>query len=831
MDQVSLREYREWAATLIESGQPQAALRLARHILQHFPLSLRDHCLLGHALLGLGRTHEAAEQFHRVLAADPENVEARLGLATVYERTGDRQRARDQLQYAFDLFPGDSSLRARLNTLAEALSSPEAAAPVGLSRAALARIYARNGLRAKAIQELRAVLMQQPQRQDVRLALAEALWQEGHLVEAIEESERVLQALPEALKASLIIAAVWSESSQPERAQPYLARARALDPENELACALFGTRSPLPSVNPMLDRLKDEAGILPRAAVSAPASVARQAMDHLVGVSEEKEATPMSEQSPSEEAFEIPDWLRGLGDELLSREEEKGKETSEAAETTATPAEPASEPQLPEWLQALIARAEAGGAGAAAASETTEELPAWLAETPAEETSAAAPSGEPQLPDTEELAWLSEAAQMPEESPPPDTEVELPEWLREIQRGRTPQFAEKAEQEAEGDLTSLPEWLREDAMAARVAPVQTDELPDWLRGEPTAAETAPPTAEETPEWLREDAMAARVAPVQTDELPDWLRGEPTAAETVPPTAEETPEQLREAAEPTVSLEAHPAPPAAESVWLTEESAEVALPAAPAEVPAAAAMPSEEEALLPEWLRELRAAAPEQPEETPTEPEGEAPLPDWLYRLRAGLAEEAPPLGTRELEADLAKLSVIPPAETEETPPTQPEVTPEPTPTAEVAEETLPEVAPEAPVEVAEAAAPMEETAPEAVPTAAVAAEAPVEMMETAPAAEVAVAIPETPSERLAMARKAVVAGQWSQALELYASLVASSELLGSVISDLEEGIRRHPDDYQGYQLVGDAYMKEGRLAEALRAYRMALNKLHQQYAA
>ncbi len=45
--------------------------------------------------------------------------------------------------------------------------------------------------------------------------------------------------------------------------------------------------------------------------------------------------------------------------------------------------------------------------------------------------------------------------------------------------------------------------------------------------------------------------------------------------------------------------------------------------------------------------------------------------------------------------------------------------------------------------------------------------------------------------------------------------------------DLEEGIRRHPEDYYAYQLVGDAYMKEGRLAEALRAYRTALTKLHQ----
>jgi cytochrome c-type biogenesis protein CcmH/NrfG len=73
-----------------------------------------------------------------------------------------------------------------------------------------------------------------------------------------------------------------------------------------------------------------------------------------------------------------------------------------------------------------------------------------------------------------------------------------------------------------------------------------------------------------------------------------------------------------------------------------------------------------------------------------------------------------------------------------------------------------------------------------------------------------------------------LAGRWAQALTLYAVLVDTAALLDSVISDLEEGIRRHPDDYYGYQLVGDAYAKGGRLAEALRAYRIALTKLQQQ---
>jgi tetratricopeptide (TPR) repeat protein len=87
--------------------------------------------------------------------------------------------------------------------------------------------------------------------------------------------------------------------------------------------------------------------------------------------------------------------------------------------------------------------------------------------------------------------------------------------------------------------------------------------------------------------------------------------------------------------------------------------------------------------------------------------------------------------------------------------------------------------------------------------------------------------PEDPTGRLAMARAAMQAGSWSEALSLYGALVNSSDLLDVVINDLEEGIKKHPDDYAGYQLAGDAYMKDGRLPSALRAYRTALAKLNQ----
>jgi cytochrome c-type biogenesis protein CcmH/NrfG len=86
-------------------------------------------------------------------------------------------------------------------------------------------------------------------------------------------------------------------------------------------------------------------------------------------------------------------------------------------------------------------------------------------------------------------------------------------------------------------------------------------------------------------------------------------------------------------------------------------------------------------------------------------------------------------------------------------------------------------------------------------------------------------LPEDPDARLSMARGALETGDWSDALMIYETLVSSSEMLDSVIENLEFGVRRHPDDPAGYQLLGDACMKDGRLGAALEAYRTALSKL------
>jgi cytochrome c-type biogenesis protein CcmH/NrfG len=49
--------------------------------------------------------------------------------------------------------------------------------------------------------------------------------------------------------------------------------------------------------------------------------------------------------------------------------------------------------------------------------------------------------------------------------------------------------------------------------------------------------------------------------------------------------------------------------------------------------------------------------------------------------------------------------------------------------------------------------------------------------------------------------------------------------LDRVIDDLQQSAKLYPSNYQLYQLMGDAMMRDGRLQGALEAYREAMLKL------
>lgn len=1018
MQQVSLRDYCEEARSLIQSGEPDMAIHITRHILRLHPRHVDSYRVLAQALLATGNNQEASRQFRRVLSADPEDVTARLGLAEIHRAKGDLDKAIWQMRRAIDLLPGDSDLRLQLRRLIDARPGDDTSEQPEITRAALGRIYARSGLYAKSIQEFKAVLAENPARTDVEASLAEVLWRAGRHLQAGEACQRVLERLPNALKANLIVGALWLENSQPDEAQPHLGLARALDPENIVAQSLFGDKSPLSPITVTIERLGEDeiedSQLKPPPTSpdeSWPVSQRLEPAADWMSPLHEEDTTPMmsNEERPDEE-FELPEWLQGVGDDLLEEDD------AQAVASSASEHDAIEDDETPDWLGKLVARAEESrdadespptepDEGADWLQELSPEVPEEAPTEPEPESSPTPTASEAQQPDWEELPeeqtrssvveplgesdvpdWLREIAageMVPpeEEVEPPVTaaetlsevevdETDLPDWLRDFEGPIAegdgseiqPLSLEAAEEptveagagralweqilaeegvdldtaeemlpsEAEG--MSAEEWLRSTADLAqtpsRPAPpepeperagAESDEagLPDWLRqvaaGEAEPAEEAEPLTpmaeSEAPDWLRElQEPAAEMQPsaeeeyeeegleVEVDEagLPDWLR-QPSveAAESVEPEVLPAEHEVLPAEHEVLPAEHEAGPPAEMPDWLTELEAEEMMLEEPAfeepieletgEMPAwlsevmaeesplsvdwaaesEMAVPAEAEAQedqVPDWLRpfreqeeveiepaidtlELEAAleAEEQPEEA-----AQPVLPDWLRRLREGVPDTEPPAPEEYAAPEAEELPAEAPVEVEAAPPV--EALPEPEPVqAEAAgpewlgelvrdEESLAELesieeeispgealtpTPVEYIEVAEAEVPsaaLPETEPEPVEAAEPPITKPLEPLR-------AEDLPKDPDARLAMARAALNAGDWSEALIIYETLVTSSDLLDSVIDDIKVGIRRHADDATGYQVLGDACMKDGRLHEALQAYRTALTKL------
>jgi tetratricopeptide (TPR) repeat protein len=637
--EIALRQYESEIDHLIEEARYLEALAHTRHILRQHPRYIGAYYLLGKTMLEADQPELAIDMFQRALNADPEHLMARIGLTLAHQRLDNLDAAIWNLERAIELNPGDADL---IDELRQLYGRRDGFEPerVPLNRAGLARLYMRGNRPGRAAEELRALLAENPQRLDLRLALAEAYWRDDQIVQAADTCQVLLDDARYCLKANLLLGALWIDSGQ-EEGQTYLNRAQEIDLENALANEMFGAVSPLKPREVSIEHLTYKPAVLDvdqqakwfQRLEAASVSVSLAAMQPEMT---ESEARLVDITAGLEAQIEIPDWLRELGTEedgALSWMADIGTET-EAAEVVEA-AEPAAEAQMPDWLRSEEVATEEVAPGTG--------VPDWLSFTEPEE---AASEMEVEGLGLEEGIGVSEVA--------PGAGV--PDWLDELET--TPQ----AEADAPG--AGVPDWLQALQPAA-----PAEGVPDWL------SELKPPS--EAAEAV-EGGPSPEVAP--SEEVPDWLQSlQPAApveeeAEAVE-VEEELPEWMEdfagvgETAEETLATEEGALPD-----WLTgfqaEEAAEAVVPTEEA-APGAGAP----ETGIPDWLSELQPAEA-QVEEAPVAeeiaPGAGAPgtgIPDWLGEL-----QPAAELEGETVEEDLLGwLDKIP---TEET--------------AVTAEETLPE---------------------------------------------------------------------------------------------------------------------------------------------
>ncbi len=68
------------------------------------------------------------------------------------------------------------------------------------------------------------------------------------------------------------------------------------------------------------------------------------------------------------------------------------------------------------------------------------------------------------------------------------------------------------------------------------------------------------------------------------------------------------------------------------------------------------------------------------------------------------------------------------------------------------------------------------------------------------------------------AQAALDVGNISAALDEYGKLIKKNRLLDEIIYDLREALDDYPVDVSLWQVLGDAYMRAGRLQEAIDSY-------------
>jgi tetratricopeptide (TPR) repeat protein len=511
------------------------------------------------------------------------------------------------------------------------------------------------------------------------------------------------------------------------------------------------------------------------------------------------------DETPEPEPAQVPGWLQGI---------------AEGA--------PADEPGLPsdesmDWLDGL-AEPEASTDAEAVPAEGAE----WLEGIGGDEE-ADLPSDAPNW--LQDIAERKEVEDVPEDMASEDTV----DWIRNLE-----EETEEVEAPVEGTL----DWLQETADQEPGEPELEIEEPSVLEPEPATPPAAPADEiddAEVADWLEslatrhgtEDEELAAVSDLETAEpelviedkdIPEepgqsleWLdtlarqRGmdvDVTMGAGQPPmpgTAEwdETPEWLRQMTPDRARSEQPPEPAPSDDPTIVAPTRDI--PDEPPDTvveqaPEALAETKEQEVEdtisiepeieVPEWLIEQAAQEEESLVEPAPEPEAEKPeVPQAVTEPDS--ADEA----TAETGAD-TELEAVETADAELD--VKAEVD------AEVVEAAVETLEPEPAMEVDAVEVEVDTAGPQ--PIAEAAAEP------TLSAAQ----------EALEGARLALASGDIDKAVELYGRLIKKKKDLATVIQDVKVALERSPKQPALWQALGDAYMNNDQVDDAIEAYRQGM---------
>ncbi len=229
-------EAADLARQALADGDSELAGSIADRLLADFgsyPPARLVRALLAEAA---NASDSALDDLRAVTSAEPTNAEARAAQARLFQRRGDTDRARMVARQAVELIPSDPAV---LDSALEILNvEPDS---LDTSAAVLARVHLNCGWPDLAERHARVAVSESPERVDVRLTLAEALWRLGRLRACEAECRVVADQAEECVRAAVMRAHILSERGRTAEGQELLDRIGRVDPEFREARELLGT--------------------------------------------------------------------------------------------------------------------------------------------------------------------------------------------------------------------------------------------------------------------------------------------------------------------------------------------------------------------------------------------------------------------------------------------------------------------------------------------------------------------------------------------------------------------------------------------------------------
>ena len=308
------------AQQAFRDGSADQALELAEHVIARYPRHAPARLIRALTAEVRGELDRALEDLRFVSSAEPLNAQAAAALARIFKQRDDDARAQDEARRVVELVP-DVSDNESLEAALDILGVDADALPI--TPGVFARIHLRSGWPGTAERYARRALDDEPDRIDIRLTLAEALWQLNRLSLCQEQCTIIFDRANDCVRAAVMLAHVLAERGRMAEGQDLLGRAGEIDPEyleaRQMLAQLELHRLVLPDV-PQIDvpaalrsaEAPQEAAPAPAASPveEAPATAQPSPEAQPAVADEESMAEPAAE--PSGAAFTQLDWAREL---------------------------------------------------------------------------------------------------------------------------------------------------------------------------------------------------------------------------------------------------------------------------------------------------------------------------------------------------------------------------------------------------------------------------------------------------------------------------------------------------------------------------------------